>query len=236
MIQVPTQLDGDAPFRINDANLTKRQLAIASNYILGRFTEDNRGNLSDTQTVALLVEPAQKLMKANLKKRFEDIDAEFKARQLDGLDIVLNNSLDNIKGSPNLANALNRYVNLARPHLTSTSTQSAGHQAILRLEKRLEDAFTRSENPDLLEQRLNLALQVKTKTPMGFKSLSELHPSKFGVIPITMLKQRTVVTKHQANKSYQNARVESSVSDYLQNQRSLPKEERASEFENMLGV
>ena len=172
-------------------------------------------------------------MKANLKKRFEDIDAEFKARQLDGLDIVLNNSLDNIKGSPNLANALNRYVSLARPHLKATSTQSAGHQAILRLEKRLEDAFTRSENPDLLEQRLNLALQVKSKTPMGFKNLSELHPSKFGVIPITMLKQRTVVTKHQANKSYQNARVEASVSDYLQTQRELPKEERASEFEQL---
>ena len=110
-------LDGDAPFRINDANLTKRQLAIASNYILGRFTEDNRGNLSDTQTVALLVEPAQKLMKANLKKRFEDIDLEFKARQLNGLDLVLDNALDNIKGAPNLSNVLNNYVNLARPHL-----------------------------------------------------------------------------------------------------------------------
>ena len=226
-------LDGDAPFRINDANLTKRQLAIASNYILGRFTEDNRGNLSDTQTVALLVEPAQKLMKANLKKRFEDIDLEFKARQLNGLDLVLDNALDNIKGAPNLSNVLNNYVNLARPHLKATATSSIGNQAILRLEKRIEDAFTRSDNPDLLEQRLNLALQVKSSTPVGFRSLSEIHPNKFGVIPITMLKQRTVVTKHQANKSYQNARVESSVSDYLQTQRDLPKEERASEFEQL---
>tara|TARA_X000001388_G_scaffold18852_1_gene12218 strand:- start:4642 stop:7824 length:3183 start_codon:yes stop_codon:yes gene_type:complete len=226
-------LDGDVPFSINDPNLTKRQLAIASNYILGKWTEENRGDFNDVSTAKLLVEPAKKLLNANLKKRFEDIDLEFKARQLNGLDMVLDNALDNIAGSPNLANVLNRYVDLAKPHLKATATGSTGHQAIVRLEKRIEDAFTRSNNPDLLEKRLNLALQEKGKTPMGFRSLSELHPTKFGVIPVTMLKQRTVTSKHQANKQYQNAVVELSVADYLQVQRDLPKEKRATEEDQL---
>ena len=47
-------------FDINDPNLTKSQLALASNYILGEWVDANRGNLSDISTDQLLSQPARK--------------------------------------------------------------------------------------------------------------------------------------------------------------------------------
>ena len=79
-------------FAINDPNLTKNQLAVAGNYILGQWTDENRSNLSDISVDKLLVQPARKVLKTNLKDRFTALDNEFAASQVEGTKLLLTNS------------------------------------------------------------------------------------------------------------------------------------------------
>ena len=218
-------------FDINDPNLSKNQLSLASNYILGEWVDANRGNLSDISTDQLLSQPARKVLATSLKTKFSELDNEFAARMLEGADLQVNNALDGIKGAPTIAEALNSYVNLAKPHLKASKNSSSGNQAVIRLETLIKDAFTRAKDPNDLYKRVSAALQVKTQTPAGFKSLSELHVAKFGAVPISILKQQAVSERHQLNTKFQDARVETAVSGFLEEQRNLPKEERATESE-----
>ena len=66
-------------FDINDPNLTKSQLALASNYILGEWVDANRGNLSDISTDQLLSQPARKDLATNLKTKFSELENQFAA-------------------------------------------------------------------------------------------------------------------------------------------------------------
>ena len=223
-------------FAINDPNLTKNQLSLAGNYILGEWVEASKGDLSEISTTALLTDPANKVLKANLKEKFKALDLEFAANQVEGANTLVRNSLDNVPGSADLSTVLNSYVNLVRPHLKATPTSSIGNQAIDNLENLIKDAFTRSNNPDDLATRLNQALSVQSQTPAGFKSLAELHPNRFSPVMITLLKQGQVIEKHQNEKKYQNAFVESSITQYIEEQRNLPKEERATLEEKMVFV
>ena len=218
-------------FDINDPNLTKSQLSLASNYILGEWVDANRGNLSDISTDQLLSQPARKVLATNLKTKFTELDNEFAATMLEGADLQVNNALDGIKGAPNLSEALNSYVNLVKPHLKASKNSSSGNQAVIRLETLLKDAFTRAKDPNDLHNRVSAALQVKSQTPGGFKSLSELHVAKFGAVPLSILKQQAVSERYQVNTKFQNARVETSVSSFLEEQRELPKEQRATDQE-----
>ena len=218
-------------FDINDPNLTKSQLALASNYILGEWVDANRGNLSDISTDQLLSQPARKVLATSLKTKFSELDNEFAARMLEGADLQVNNALDGIKGAPTIDEALNSYVNLVKPHLKASKNSSSGNQAVIRLEGLIKDAFSRAKDPDDLHKRVSAALQVKSQTPAGFKSLSELHVAKFGAVPISILKQQAVSQRYQINTKFQNARVETAVSGFLEEQRNLPKEERATESE-----
>jgi len=215
-------------FAINDANLTKSQLALAGNYILGEWVEANKSDLSDVTTDALLTKPADKVLKANLKEKFTALDIEFAANQVEGVNNLVRNSLDNVPGSAELSTVLNSYVNLVRPHLKATPKSSIGNQAIDNLENLIKDAFARSKDPTALATRLNAALAVKSQTPAGFKSLAELHSNRFSPISITLLKQSAVTEAFQNEKKYQNAFVESSVKKYIEDQRLLPKEQRAT--------
>ena len=79
-------------FAINDPNLTKNQLAVAGNYILGQWRDENRSNLSDISVDKLLVQPARKVLKTNLKERFTALDNEFAATQVEGAKLLLTNS------------------------------------------------------------------------------------------------------------------------------------------------
>ena len=218
-------------FDINDPNLTKSQLALASNYILGEWVDANRGNLSDISTDQLLSQPARKVLATSLKTKFSELDNEFAARMLEGADLQVNNALDGIKGAPTISDALNSYVDLVKPHLKASKNSSSGNQAVIRLEGLIKDAFARAKDPDALHKRVSAALQVKSKTPAGVKSLAELHVAKFGAVPISILKQQAVSERHQINTKFQNARVETAVSGFLEEQRNLPKEERATESE-----
>ena len=220
-------------FAINDPNLTKNQLAVAGNYILGQWTDQNRSNLSDISVDKLLVEPARKVLKTNLKERFTALDNEFAASQVEGTKLLLTNSLDNVPGAPELSEILNSYVSLVRPHLKATKDSSIGNQAITQMEDLIKDAFARSSNPDLLHKRLNYALSIKGDTPAGFKSLADLHPNRFSTTSITMLKQYAVSENYKRSKSFQTANVQTSVTNYIQEQRDLPKEERATESDKL---
>ena len=220
-------------FAINDPNLTKNQLAVAGNFILDQWKEENRSNLSDVSVDKLLVEPARKILKTNLKERFTALDNEFAASQVEGTKILLTNSLDNIPGSPELSDILNSYVSLVRPHLKATKDSSIGNQAVTQIEDLIKDAFARSSNPDLLHKRLNYALSIKSDTPAGFKSLADLHPNRFSTTSITMLKQYAVSETYKRSKSFQTANVQTSVTNYIQEQRDLPKEERATESDKL---
>ena len=220
-------------FAINDPNLTKNQLAVAGNYILGQWRDENRSNLSDISVDKLLVEPARKVLKTNLKERFTALDNEVAASQVDGTKLLLTNSLDNVPGAPELSEILNSYVSLVRPHLKATKDSSIGNQAITQMEDLIKDAFARSSNPDLLHKRLNYALSIKGDTPAGFKSLADLHPNRFSSTSITMLKQYAVSETYKRSKSFQTANVETSVTNYIQEQRDLPKEERATESDKL---
>ena len=220
-------------FAINDPNLTKNQLAVAGNYILGQWRDENRSNLSDISVDKLLVQPARKVLKTNLKERFTALDNEFAASQVEGTKLLLTNSLDNIPGSPELSDILNSYVSLVRPHLKATKDSSIGNQAITQIENLIKDAFARSSNPDLLHKRLNYALSIKGDTPAGFKSLADLHPNRFSTTSITMLKQYAVSENYDRNKKFQTANVQTSVTNYIQEQRDLPKEERATESDKL---
>ena len=215
-------------FAINDPNLTKGQLALAGNYILGEWVEASKGDLSEISTDALLTKPADKVLKTNLKEKFTALDIEFAANQVEGANNLVRNSLDNVPGSADLPSVLNSYVNLVRPHLKATPKSSIGNQAIDNLENLIKDAFARSKDPTALATRLNAALAVKSQTPAGFKSLAELHSNRFSPVSITLLKQAAVTEAHQNEKKYQNAFVESSVKKYVEEQRLLPKEERAT--------
>tara|TARA_X000001388_G_scaffold61866_1_gene47562 strand:- start:780 stop:3968 length:3189 start_codon:yes stop_codon:yes gene_type:complete len=216
-------------FSINDPNLTKEQLKIASNYILGKWTQENQGDLNSISVDKLLVKPAKESIKDNLKKRFTNIDNEFAADMIAGIDLTTTNAIDGIPGAPDLATTLSSYVDLVKPHLKFSKTSSTGTQAISKLEQLIKDGFSRAKDPDGLEKRLNAALALKSVTPAGIKSLSELHPTKFGVIPLQILKQQVVSSKYTAEKSFQNARVSTSVASYLEEQRKLPVEDRASQ-------
>ncbi len=218
-------------FDINDPNLTKSQLSLASNYILGEWVDANRGNLSDISTDQLLSQPARKVLATSLKTKFSELDNEFAATMLEGADLQVNNALDGIKGAPTIDEALNSYINLVKPHLKASKNSSSGNQAVIRLEGLIKDAFTRAKDPTDLHKRVSAALQVKSQTPAGFKSLSELHVAKFGAVPISILKQQAVSERHQLNTKFQDARVETAVSGFLEEQRNLPKEERATESE-----
>ena len=220
-------------FAINDPNLTKNQLAVAGNYILGQWRDENRSNLSDISVDKLLVEPARKVLKTNLKERFTALDNEFAASQVEGTKLLLTNSLDNVPGAPELSEILNSYVSLVRPHLKATKDSSIGNQAITQMEDLIKDAFARSSNPDLLHKRLNYALSIKGDTPAGFKSLADLHPNRFSSTSITMLKQYAVSENYKRSKNFQTANVETSVTNYIQEQRDLPKEERATESDKL---
>ena len=220
-------------FAINDPNLTKNQLAVAGNYILGKWRDENRSNLSDISVDKLLVQPARKVLKTNLKERFTALDNEFAASQVEGTKLLLTNSLDNIPGAPELSEILNSYVSLVRPHLKATKGSSIGNQAITQIEDLIKDAFARSSNPDLLHKRLNYALSIKGDTPAGFKSLADLHPNRFSTTSITMLKQYAVSENYKRSKNFQTANVQTSVSNYIQEQRDLPKEERATESDKL---
>ena len=220
-----------ARFDINDPNLTKSQLALASNYILGEWVDANRGNLSDISTDQLLSQPARKVLATSLKTKFSELDNEFAARMLEGADLQVNNALDGIKGAPTISEALNSYVNLVKPHLKASKNSSSGNQAVIRLEGLIKDAFSRAKDPNDLHKRVSEALQVQSKTPAGFKSLAELHVAKFGAVPLSILKQQAVTERHQLNTKFQDARVETAVSGFLEEQRNLPKEERATESE-----
>ena len=220
-------------FAINDPNLTKNQLAVAGNYILGQWRDENRSNLSDISVDKLLVEPARKVLKTNLKERFTALDNEFAASQVEGTKLLLTNSLDNVPGSPELSDILNSYVSLVRPHLKATKDSSIGNQAVTQIEDLIKDAFARSKNPDLLHKRLNYALSIKGDTPAGFKSLADLHPNRFSSTSITMLKQYAVSENYKRSKSFQTANVQTSVTNYIQEQRDLPKEERATESDKL---
>mgnify|MGYP001160148646 FL=1 len=220
-------------FAINDPNLTKNQLAVAGNYILGQWRDENRSNLSDVSVDKLLVQPARKVLKTNLKNRFTALDNEFAASQVEGTKLLLTNSLDNVPGSPELSDILNSYVSLVRPHLKATKDSSIGNQAITQMEDLIKDAFARSSNPDLLHKRLNYALSIKGDTPAGFKSLADLHPNRFSTTSITMLKQYAVSENYKRSKNFQTANVETSVTNYIQEQRDLPKEERATESDKL---
>ena len=215
-------------FAINDPNLTKSQLTLAGNYILGEWVDASKGDLTDVTTDALLTQPANKVLKANLKEKFTALDIEFAANQVEGANNLVRNSLDNVPGSADLPSVLNSYVNLVRPHLKATPKSSIGNQAIDNLENLIKDAFARSKDPTALATRLNAALAVKSQTPAGFKSLAELHSNRFSPVSITLLKQAAVTEAHQNEKKYQNAFVESSVKKYIEEQRLLPKEERAT--------
>ena len=215
-------------FAINDANLSKSQLALAGNYILGEWVEANKGDLSDISTTSLLIDPANKVLKANLQEKFKALDLEFAANQVEGANTLVRNALDNVPGSADLSSVLNSYVDLVRPHLKATPTSSIGNQAVDNLENLIKDAFARSKNPTELATRLNAALAVTSNTPMGVKSLAELHPNRFSPISITLLKQAAVTERYQNEKKYQTAFVESSVTSYIEEQRLLPKEERAT--------
>ena len=201
-------------FDINDPNLTKSQLSLASNYILGEWVDANRGNLSDISTDQLLSQPARKVLATNLKTKFSELDNEFAASMLEGADLQVNNALDGIKGAPTIDEALNSYINLVKPHLKASKNSSSGNQAVIRLEGLIKDAFTRAKDPDALHKRVSAALQVKSQTPAGFKSLSELHVAKFGAVPISILKQQAVSERHQLNTKFQDARVETAVSGF----------------------
>ena len=220
-------------FAINDPNLTKNQLAVAGNYILGQWRDENRSNLSDVSVDKLLVQPARKVLKTNLKDRFTALDNEFAASQVEGTKLLLTNSLDNVPGAPELSEILNSYVSLVRPHLKATKDSSIGNQAITQMEDLIKDAFARSSNPDLLHKRLNYALSIKGDTPAGFKSLADLHPNRFSSTSITMLKQYAVSENYKRSKSFQTANVQTSVTNYIQEQRDLPKEERATESDKL---
>ena len=220
-------------FAINDPNLTKNQLAVAGNYILGQWRDENRSNLSDISVDKLLVEPARKVLKTNLKERFTALDNEFAASQVEGTKLLLTNSLDNVPGAPELSEILNSYVSLVRPHLKATKDSSIGNQAVTQIEDIIKDAFARSKNPDLLHKRLNYALSIKGDTPAGFKSLADLHPNRFSTTSITMLKQYAVSENYKRSKNFQTANVETSVTNYIQEQRDLPKEERATESDKL---
>ena len=220
-------------FAINDPNLTKNQLAVAGNYILGQWRDENRSNLSDVSVDKLLVQPARKVLKTNLKERFTGLDNEFAASQVEGTKLLLTNSLDNVPGAPELSEILNSYVSLVRPHLKATKDSSIGNQAITQMEDLIKDAFARSSNPDLLHKRLNYALSIKGDTPAGFKSLADLHPNRFSSTSITMLKQYAVSENYKRSKNFQTANVETSVTNYIQEQRDLPKEERATESDKL---
>ena len=220
-------------FAINDPNLTKNQLAVAGNYILGQWRDENRSNLSDISVDKLLVQPARKVLKTNLKERFTALDNEFAASQVEGTKLLLTNSLDNVPGAPELSEILNSYVSLVRPHLKATKDSSIGNQAITQMEDLIKDAFARSSNPDLLHKRLNYALSIKGDTPAGFKSLADLHPNRFSTTSITMLKQYAVSENYKRSKNFQTANVETSVTNYIQEQRDLPKEERATESDKL---
>ena len=220
-------------FAINDPNLTKNQLAVAGNYILGQWRDENRSNLSDISVDKLLVQPARKVLKTNLKERFTALDNEFAASQVEGTKLLLTNSLDNVPGAPELSEILNSYVSLVRPHLKATKDSSIGNQAITQMEDLIKDAFARSSNPDLLHKRLNYALSIKGDTPAGFKSLADLHPNRFSSTSITMLKQYAVSENYKRSKSFQTANVQTSVTNYIQEQRDLPKEERATESDKL---
>ena len=220
-------------FAINDPNLTKNQLAVAGNYILGQWRDENRSNLSDVSVDKLLVQPARKVLKTNLKERFTALDNEFAASQVEGTKLLLTNSLDNVPGAPELSEILNSYVSLVRPHLKATKDSSIGNQAITQMEDLIKDAFARSSNPDLLHKRLNYALSIKGDTPAGFKSLADLHPNRFSTTSITMLKQYAVSENYKRSKNFQTANVETSVTNYIQEQRDLPKEERATESDKL---
>ena len=220
-------------FAINDPNLTKNQLAVAGNYILGQWTDQNRSNLSDISVDKLLAQPARKVLKTNLKERFTALDNEFAASQVEGTKLLLTNSLDNVPGAPELSEILNSYVSLVRPHLKATKDSSIGNQAVTQIEDLIKDAFARSNNPDLLHKRLNYALSIKGDTPAGFKSLADLHPNRFSTTSITMLKQYAVSENYKRSKSFQTANVQTSVSNYIQEQRDLPKEERATESDKL---
>ena len=215
-------------FAINDPNLTKGQLALAGNYILGEWVEASKGDLSEISTDALLTKPAIKVLRTNLKEKFTALDIEFAANQVEGANNRIRNALDNLPGSADLANELNSYVNLVRPHLKATPKSSIGNQAIDNLENLIKDAFARSKDPTELATRLNAALAVKSQTPAGFKSLAELHSNRFSPVSITLLKQAAVTEAYQNEKKFQNAFVESSVNKYIEEQRLLPKEERSS--------
>ena len=220
-------------FAINDPNLTKNQLAVAGNYILGQWTDQNRSNLSDISVDKLLVQPARKVLKTNLKDRFTALDNEFAASQVEGAKLLLTNSLDNVPGAPELSDMLNSYVSLVRPHLKATKDSSIGNQAITQIEDLIKDAFARSSNPDSLHKRLNYALSIKSDTPAGFKSLADLHPNRFSTTSITMLKQFAVSENYDRNKKFQTANVQTSVTNYIKEQRELPKEERATESDKL---
>ena len=220
-------------FAINDPNLTKNQLAVAGNYVLAKWRDENRSNLSDISVDKLLVQPARKVLKTNLKERFTALDNEFAASQVEGTKLLLTNSLDNVPGAPELSDILNSYVSLVRPHLKATKDSSIGNQAITQIEDLIKDAFARSNNPDLLHKRLNYALSIKGDTPAGFKSLADLHPNRFSTTSITMLKQFAVSENYRRIKSFQTANVQTSVTNYIQEQRDLPKEERATESDKL---
>tara|TARA_X000001388_G_scaffold60273_1_gene45618 strand:+ start:264 stop:3395 length:3132 start_codon:yes stop_codon:yes gene_type:complete len=227
-------IDGHGvPFAINDPNLTKNQLAVAGNYILDQWKEANRSNLSDVSVDSLLIKPARKVLKTNLKERFTALDNEFAATQVEGVKLLLTNSLDNVPGSTELSEILNSYVSLVRPHLKATKDSSIGNQAITQIEDLIKDSFSRSNNPDLLNKRLNYALSIKGDTPAGLKSLADLHPNRFSAVAITMLKQGAVIDNYSRNKKFQTAVVETSVTNYIQEQRDLPKEERANESDKL---
>ena len=227
-------IDGHGvPFAINDPNLTKNQLAVAGNYVLDQWKEANRSNLSDVSIDTLLLKPARKVLKTNLKEKFTALDNEFAATQVEGVKLLLTNSLDNVPGSAELSDMLNSYVSLVRPHLKATKNSSIGNQAITQIEDLIKDSFARSNNPDLLNKRLNYALSIKSNTPAGLKSLADLHPNRFSAVAITMLKQGVVVENYNRNKKFQTAVVETSVTNYIQEQRDLPKEERASESDKL---
>ena len=220
-------------FAINDPNLTKNQLAVAGNYVLAKWRDENRSNLSDISVDKLLVQPARKVLKTNLKERFTALDNEFAASQVEGTKLLLTNSLDNVPGAPELSDILNSYVSLVRPHLKATKDSSIGNQAVTQIEDLIKDAFARSNNPDLLHKRLNYALSIKGDTPAGFKSLADLHPNRFSTTSITMLKQYAVSENYKRSKSFQTANVQTSVTNYIQEQRDLPKEERATESDKL---
>ena len=220
-------------FAINDPNLTKNQLAVAGNYILGQWRDENRSNLSDISVDKLLVQPARKVLKTNLKERFTALDNEFAATQVEGAKLLLTNSLDNVPGAPELSDMLNSYVSLVRPHLKATKDSSIGNQAITQIEDLIKDAFARSKNPDLLHSRLNYALSIKSDTPAGFKSLADLHPNRFSTTSITMLKQYAVSENYKRSKNFQTANVQTSVTSFIQEQRDLPEEERATETDKL---